>query len=95
MRLQNHYIVTIIQIYVVPTLIVADTADITFVLGDEFPFLEQTTGTTPTGFTANEMFILAQKVSSGQTPNPSQWREINVTSQIESTKVNGFITSMD
>jgi len=70
-----------------------DTADVTFRLGDEFPFLEQTTGTTPTGFTANEMFILTQKVSSGQTPNPSQWREINVTSQIESTKVNGFITS--
>ena len=69
-----------------------DTADVTFRLGDEFPFLHHDVNTTPTGFTANNLVILAQKVSSGQTPNPSQWREIDVTSQINSTKINGFIT---
>ena len=69
-----------------------DTADVTFRLGDEFPFLKSTITSNVEGFTANEISILAQKVTTGQKPNPTQWREIDVTSQIESTKVNGFLT---
>ena len=70
-----------------------DTADVTFRLGDEFPFLEHIIGSTPSGFSANELIILAQKVTTGQRPNPSLWSEINVTSQIESTKIGGYITA--
>ena len=70
-----------------------DTADVTFRLGDEFPFLNYDNFTTPSGFNANEISIIAQKVSSGERPNPSQWREIDVTSQIESTKIGGYITA--
>ena len=70
-----------------------DTSDVTFRLGDEFPFLEHIVGSTPSGFSANELIILAQKVTTGQRPNPSLWREINVTSQIESTKINGNLTA--
>jgi hypothetical protein len=69
-----------------------DTADVTFRLGDEFPFLQSVIDSSIEGFTANEISILAQKVTTGQKPNPSQWREIDVTSQLESTKVNGFLT---
>jgi len=69
-----------------------DTADVTFRLGDEFPFLQSEIDSSIEGFTANEISILAQKVTTGQKPNPAQWREIDVTSQLESTKVNGFLT---
>ena len=69
-----------------------DTSDVTFRLGDEFPFLQSVIDSSIEGFTANEISILAQKVTTGQKPNPSQWREIDVTSQLESTKVNGFLT---
>ena len=37
--------------------------------------------------------MLVQKPSTvGGRPDPAQWKEINVTSQLESTKVNGFLT---
>ena len=70
-----------------------DTADVTFRLGDEFPFLHHEIGTTPSGFSANELVILAQKVTTGEKPNPTQWKQIDVTSQIESTKIDGYITA--
>jgi len=69
-----------------------DTADVTFRLGDEFPFLQSIIDSDIEGFTANEISILAQKVTTGEKPNPTQWKEIDVTSQLESTKVNGFLT---
>jgi hypothetical protein len=49
-------------------------------------------GSTPSGFSANELIILAQKVTTGEKPDPTKWKEINVTSQLESTKVNGYLT---
>jgi len=70
-----------------------DTADVTFRLGDEFPFLQSDIDSTIEGFTANELVMLVQKPSTvGGRPDPAQWKEINVTSQLESTKVNGFLT---
>ena len=69
-----------------------DTADVTFRLGDEFPFLKSIIDSDIEGFTANEISIIAQKVTTGEKPNPTQWKEIDVTSQLESTKVNGFLT---
>jgi hypothetical protein len=69
-----------------------DTADVTFRLGNEFPFMINEIGSTPSGFSANELIILAQKVTTGEKPDPTKWKEINVTSQLESTKVNGYLT---
>jgi hypothetical protein len=57
--------------------------------GDEFPFLTQDCS----GFSANEIVLLAQLTPTGEKPNPALWREIDVTSQISSTLVNGYITA--
>lgn len=69
-----------------------DTADVTFRLGDEFPFMLSEFGSTSSGFSANDIVILAQKVTTGEKPDPTKWREINVTSQISDTLVDGYLT---
>jgi hypothetical protein len=69
-----------------------DTADVTVRFGDEFPFLFSEIGSSPSGFSANDFTILAQKVTTGQKPDPTKWKEIDITSQLESTKVNGYLT---
>jgi hypothetical protein len=70
------------------------TTDVIIRFGNEFPFLVSAPGTTPSGFTANKIKILAQKVSSGTTrPSASQWREINVDSQMSASTSGGFLTS--
>lgn len=57
--------------------------DITLRFGSEFKFLiGSLTGTHPNGFVADKIKVLVQKVSTGQRPDPAQWREIDVTSQI-------------
>jgi hypothetical protein len=58
--------------------------------GDEFKFLKQNSFT---GFNANEFNILCQKVKTGERPETNKWRRIDFTSQLNATKVNGFITS--
>jgi hypothetical protein len=63
--------------------------NVTVRFGDEFPFLKQDCS----GFSANEMVILSQITPTGEKPNPALWREIDVTSQISSTLVNGYITA--
>ena len=73
--------------------LVAGSSDILFRFGNEFPFLQSGTLTAPSGFTANSIKILAQKVASGTTrPNPTLWKEIDVASQISATSVNGKLT---
>lgn len=57
--------------------------------GDEFPFLY--TNNSLSGFSANEIKILAQRTDTGSLPQPNGWKLINFTSQIASTKVNGYI----
>jgi hypothetical protein len=63
--------------------------NVTVRFGDEFPFLKQDCS----GFSANEMVILSQITPTGEKPNPALWREIDVTPQISSTLVNGYITA--
>jgi len=60
--------------------------------GDEFPFLR--TGTTcNTGFYAEKIIILAQKVIGNQRPSPTSWKEIDVTNQVSaSTLSSGYLT---
>jgi hypothetical protein len=67
-------------------------SDIIIRFGNEFPFLRNTY-TSPSGFTANRIKLIAQKVSSGTTrPTASAWKEIDVTSQISATTIGGYIT---
>jgi hypothetical protein len=70
------------------------STDVLFRFGNEFPFLVSQFGTTPSGFTANSLKILAQKVTSGTTrPNPTQWREIDMSSQLSATTIGGYLTT--
>jgi hypothetical protein len=69
------------------------STDVLVRFGNEFPFMLNQTTTIPSGFTANQVKILAQKVASGTTrPNPTQWKEIDVTPQLSATTTNGYIT---
>ena len=63
--------------------------NITVRFGNEFPFLKQSCSS---GFTANKMSILCQKTT-GTRPLPQNWTEIDVTSDLTSTLVNGYITA--
>jgi hypothetical protein len=69
-----------------------DSADITIRFAGEFPFLNSNPGSSPSGFTANNIKILAQKVTGSTRPNPANWVEIDVTDQLSATSVNGYIT---
>jgi hypothetical protein len=69
-----------------------DSADITIRFAGEFPFLNSNMGSSPSGFTANNIKILAQKVTGSTRPNPANWVEIDVTDQLSATSVNGYIT---
>lgn len=44
------------------------------------------------GFVATKFEVLAQIVTTGQRPDPTQWRKIDFTSQIESEFINGYVT---
>jgi hypothetical protein len=69
------------------------TYNIFLKFGNEFPFLQSNNLSVPSGFTANEMKVLVQKTSTGTTrPVATQWREIDVMSQLSGYSVNGFIT---
>jgi hypothetical protein len=57
--------------------------------GDEFPFLF--TNNSLSGFSANEIKILAQRTQTGSLPLPNAWKLINATSKVASSKINGFI----
>ena len=63
--------------------------DITIRFGNEFPFL--TGNESLTGFSANDLIILAQKTNNINRPDPTLWREIDVESQISASTVNNFI----
>jgi hypothetical protein len=69
------------------------TYNIFLKFGGEFPFLVSSNPTIPTGYTANQMKVLVQKVSSGTTrPNPTLWKEIDVMSQLSASTLNGKLT---
>jgi hypothetical protein len=80
---------------VTPTLIDPSqtTYNVFLKFGNEFPFLISDISTIPTGFTSNEMKVIAQKVASGQTrPLSTSWVEIDVMEQLSAKTTNGFIT---
>jgi len=62
-----------------------------------FPFTTTTTTLCPScdlplGYFADQFQILAQKVPTGQRPDPTQWKLIDFTSQISNNFINGWIT---
>ena len=69
-----------------------ETADVILRFGNEFPFLNSDFTNTPSGFTANDFIVLAQKVTAGSRPDPTKWVELDLTNQMSATTTNGFIT---
>ena len=68
-------------------------SDILIRFGNEFPFLRQSYST-PSGFTATGLKLIAQKVPTGTTrPIATSWKEIDVTSQLSATTVGGYINA--
>lgn len=67
-----------------------ETANVVVNFGNEFSFL---TNSGIDGFSADKIYMLAQKVTTGERPNPSQWRQIEVTNQISSGTVDGTTIS--
>ena len=47
---------------------------------------------TPSGFFATNLQVIAQKVVTGQRPDPSKWKVIDYTSSLSATTINGYIT---
>jgi hypothetical protein len=61
--------------------------------GPEFPFLNPNFSSgNLTGFLANSMKLLCQKVSGDTRPNPTSWKVIDITNQLSASTVNGNIT---
>lgn len=63
--------------------------NVTVRFGNEFPFLSQSCS----GFSATDLIILAQVTDAGEKPDPTLWREIDVTPELSSTLVNGQLTA--
>lgn len=63
--------------------------NVTVRFGEEFPFLA--VGGDCSGFSANEMIILAQVTLAGERPDPSSWRMIDVTPELSPTLVSNYI----
>ena len=61
--------------------------------GSEFQYLNSDSSAV-TGYSANDLVILAQKVSGDTRPDPASWVEVTgITEQLSATTVGGFITS--
>jgi len=58
------------------------TDDVIVRFGNEFPFLIEDMGNQPSGFTCTNVKLICQKVTDGTRPDPTLWREIDVTSAI-------------
>ena len=61
--------------------------------GPEFLFLNSNfSSTNLTGYCANSIRILCQLVNGKQKPSPTEWREIDFTSELSATTQNGYLT---
>ena len=66
-----------------------DSQNVAVRFGNEFPFL---TEGALSGYSANSFKVLCQLVSGTTQPTPSEWREIDFTSEISGTSVNGYLS---
>ena len=60
--------------------------------GKEFPFLNQKNGSCTSGFFADNFALLVQMTNEGDYPLPDKWVEIDKTSGLTPTMINGYIT---
>jgi hypothetical protein len=62
--------------------------------GNEFPFLSDGSFADfiLTGFSANSIKLLCQIVTGDTQPSPTLWKEIDVTSEISASTINGYLT---
>jgi hypothetical protein len=73
-----------------PECVTTQRQDVAVKFGPEFPFLKECCFQ---GYSANEFYILAQKVTGSTTqPDPSSWKIIDYTSQLTGSSSNGYIT---
>ena len=72
----------------------SDSQNVAVRFGDEFPFLSDGSFADfiLTGFSANSIKLLCQIVTGDAQPNPTLWKEIDVTSEITGTTINGYLT---
>ena len=76
--------------------VVNDPKNLAVRFGPEFKFLNQPLNTYTSadlsGYSANSMKLLVQVVTGDTKPLPTAWREIDVTSEISGSSINGYIT---
>jgi hypothetical protein len=73
--------------------VTANTQNVAVRFGNEFPFLNPGINfDNLSGFSATNIKILCQLVEGDVRPNPTQWKEIDVTSEITGDTFNGFLT---
>jgi hypothetical protein len=66
--------------------------DIAVRFGPEFPFLNDDWGPANfTGFSANSIKLICQLTTTGTQPSPTLWKEIDITSELTATMVNGYL----
>jgi len=66
-----------------------DSQNVAVRFGNEFPFLSEGT---LSGYSANSFKVLCQLISGTTQPSPTAWREIDFTSEISGSSVNGYLT---
>ena len=66
-----------------------DSQNVAVRFGSEFPFLSDGS---LTGFSANSLKLVCQIVSGDTQPIPSNWKVIDVTNEIASSMVDGYLT---
>lgn len=69
--------------------------DVGFTLGPEFPYLRSDFATVGTGWEADKLYILTQKVSNGQKPSAQGWAYKDVTSEIPNHTVGTKISAVN
>lgn len=76
--------------------VATDPKNVAVRFGSEFKFLNQPLNTYTSadlsGYSANSMKLLVQLVTGDTKPIPTAWREIDVTSEISGSSINGYIT---
>jgi len=72
--------------------VTANTQNIAVRFGPEFSFLNPNFESNLTGYTANSVKLLCQMVTGTKKPNPTAWKEIDITSEISGSSINNYLT---
>jgi hypothetical protein len=72
--------------------VTANTQNIAVRFGPEFSFLNPYFETNISGYTANSVKLLCQMVIGDTKPNPTSWKEIDITNEISGSSINNYLT---